>query len=51
MPSQGPLRWLDGEGWIVLSGGGDVGLEEEGSDVFFLDARRLAAEIQVQLSE
>jgi hypothetical protein len=23
MPQKGPLRWLDGEGWIVLSGGGD----------------------------
>lgn len=23
MPQQGPLRWLDGEGWIVLLGGGD----------------------------
>ncbi len=23
MPQQGPLRWLDGEGWLVLLGGGD----------------------------
>jgi len=23
MPQQGPLRWLDGEGWIVLLGGGN----------------------------
>jgi cyanophycinase-like exopeptidase len=23
MPQQGPLLWLDGEGWIVLLGGGD----------------------------
>lgn len=23
MPRQGPLRWLDGEGWLVLLGGGD----------------------------
>ena len=23
MPHQGPLRWLDGEGWLILSGGGD----------------------------
>jgi len=23
MPTQGPLSWLDGEGWIVLAGGGD----------------------------
>ncbi|MGC9522008.1 MAG: Type 1 glutamine amidotransferase-like domain-containing protein [Anaerolineae bacterium] len=23
MPQQGPLRWLDGEGWLILSGGGD----------------------------
>ncbi len=22
MPQQGPLRWLDGEGWLVLLGGG-----------------------------
>lgn len=24
MPQQGPLQWLDGEGWLVLLGGGDV---------------------------
>jgi hypothetical protein len=23
MPHQGPLQWLDGEGWIILLGGGD----------------------------
>ncbi|MDF1512515.1 MAG: hypothetical protein P1S60_01775 [Anaerolineae bacterium] len=23
MPVQGPLSWLDGEGWLVLAGGGD----------------------------
>lgn len=23
MPQQGPLQWLDGEGWLVLLGGGD----------------------------
>ena len=23
MPIQGPLHWLDGEGWLVLLGGGD----------------------------
>ena len=23
MPQQGPLHWLDGEGWLVLAGGGD----------------------------
>lgn len=23
MPQQGPLHWLDGEGWLVLIGGGD----------------------------
>jgi cyanophycinase-like exopeptidase len=23
MPQQGPIRWLDGEGWLVLLGGGD----------------------------
>jgi hypothetical protein len=23
MPQQGPLYWLDGEGWLVLAGGGD----------------------------
>ncbi len=23
MPQQGPLRWLDGEGWLVMLGGGD----------------------------
>ena len=23
MPQQGPLRWLDGEGWLVLLGGGE----------------------------
>lgn len=23
MPQQGPLRWLDGEGWLILLGGGD----------------------------
>ncbi len=24
MPRQGPLQWLDGEGWLVLLGGGDL---------------------------
>ncbi len=24
MPQQGPLQWLDGEGWLVLLGGGDI---------------------------
>ncbi len=24
MPQQGPLQWLDGEGWLVALGGGDV---------------------------
>ena len=24
MPQQGPLQWLDGEGWLILLGGGDV---------------------------
>lgn len=23
MPQQGPLYWLDGEGWLILAGGGD----------------------------
>lgn len=23
MPQKGPIYWLDGEGWIILSGGGD----------------------------
>jgi hypothetical protein len=23
MPRQGPLHWLDGEGWLILAGGGD----------------------------
>lgn len=23
MPTQGPLSWLDGEGWVILAGGGD----------------------------
>lgn len=23
MPTQGPLSWLDGEGWLILAGGGD----------------------------
>ena len=23
MPTQGPLNWLDGEGWLILAGGGD----------------------------
>jgi hypothetical protein len=23
MPQQGPLQWLDGEGWLILAGGGD----------------------------
>ena len=23
MPQQGPLLWLDGEGWLILAGGGD----------------------------
>jgi hypothetical protein len=23
MPQQGPLHWLDGEGWLILVGGGD----------------------------
>lgn len=23
MPQRGPLQWVDGEGWIILSGGGD----------------------------
>ncbi len=23
MPQQGPLQWVDGNGWLVLSGGGD----------------------------
>ncbi len=23
MPQRGPLQWVDGEGWLILSGGGD----------------------------
>ena len=23
MPTQGPLSWMDGEGWLILAGGGD----------------------------
>jgi hypothetical protein len=31
MPTQGPLSWLDGEGWLILAGGGDwqTGITEE----------------------
>ena len=28
MPQQGPLQWLDGEGWLVLLGGGNVACGE-----------------------
>ena len=31
MPTQGPLSWLDGEGWLILAGGGDwqTGITDE----------------------
>src|SRR5690242_12744289 len=30
MPRANVIRWLDGEGWIILSGGGDVDSAETG---------------------
>jgi cyanophycinase-like exopeptidase len=42
MPQQGPLRWLDGEGWVVLLGGGDYRRgETDGVDAQLLSVANL----------
>jgi cyanophycinase-like exopeptidase len=38
MPEQGPLHWVDGNGWLVLSGGGDW----QRGDTDIVDAQVLA---------
>ena len=38
MPQQGPLNWLDGNGWLIVSGGGDV----LRGDIAHIDTRLLS---------
>lgn len=52
MPQQGPLRWLDGEGWLVLSGGGDRAQgETDQVDAQLLSVANLDRPMVVLLSE
>ncbi len=52
MPQQGPLRWLDGEGWLVLMGGGDWRQgETDRVDAQVLSVANLDRPIVVILSE
>lgn len=52
MPQQGPLQWLDGEGWLVLIGGGDWRLgETDPIDAQLLSLANLDRPIVVLLAE
>lgn len=52
MPQQGPLQWLDGEGWLVLLGGGDVVRgETDGVDAQLLSLANLDRPMVVLLSD
>jgi hypothetical protein len=52
MPTQGPLSWMDGEGWLVLSGGGDwQSGETEQVDTQLLSIANLDRPMIVMLSD
>jgi hypothetical protein len=52
MPTQGPISWLDGEGWLVLAGGGDWATgETEQVDMRLLSIANLDRPMVVLLSE
>ena len=52
MPQQGPLQWLDGEGWLVLLGGGDVASgETDVADAQLLSVVNLDRPMVVLLSD
>ncbi len=52
MPQQGPLQWLDGEGWLVLLGGGNVARgETDVVDVQLLALANLDRPMVVLLSD
>jgi hypothetical protein len=52
MPQQGPLHWLDGEGWLVLVGGGNWRLgETDAIDAQILTLTNLDRPMVVLISE
>jgi len=52
MPQRGPLQWIDGEGWLILSGGGDWRKgETDAIDAHILSIANLDRPMVVLLSE
>jgi len=52
MPQQGPLRWLDGKGWLILVGGGEIAYgETDPIDANLLSITNLDRPIVVLMAE
>ncbi len=52
MPQRGPLQWVDGEGWLILSGGGDwESGETDAVDAHILSIANLDRPMIILLSE